>query len=158
MNNIFHELINKAHVIIYMDDIMIFSENLEEHRQMVKQVLAILCKHNLYLKPEKCEFEKERVEYLGLVVMEGKVEMDTVKVEGVSRWPTPRTKNELQQFLGFVNFYRWFIQDFTSIAKLLHSLTGKKPCTWDSEHMISPQKPKEAVTASPVLAFPADND
>ena len=91
MNNIFHELINKAHVIIYMDDIMIFSENLKEHRQMVKQVLAILCKHNLYLKHEKCESEKERVEYLGLVVIEGKVEMDAVKVEGVSRW---HPKNE----------------------------------------------------------------
>ena len=59
MNDIFCELINEGHVIVYMDDIMIFSENLEEHRWMVKQVLAIMHKHNWYLRPEKCEFEKE---------------------------------------------------------------------------------------------------
>ena len=105
MNNIFHELINQGHVSVYMDDIMICSENLEEHRWTVKHVLAILHKHNLYLKPKKCKFERESVECLGLVVSKGKVEMDPVKVEGVSKWLTPRTKNELQQFLGFVNFY-----------------------------------------------------
>ena len=105
MNDIFHELINEGHVIVYMDDIMIFSKDMEEHRRVVKQVLSILCKHNLYPKPEKCEFEKSKVEYLGLVVNEGMVEMDPVKVEGVSKWPVPTTKNELQQFLGFINFY-----------------------------------------------------
>ena len=158
MNNIFCELINKRHVIIYMDDIMIVSKNLEENRWTLKWVLAILCKHNLYLKPKKCEFERERVEYLGLVVSEGKVEMDAVKVERVSKWPTPRTKNKLQQFLGFVNFYWQFIWDFASIAKPLHALTGKKSWTWNSEHTTSFQKLKEAVTTSPVLAFPTDDD
>ena len=105
MNDIFHELINEGHLIVYMDDIMIFSKDMEEHRCVVKRVLSILQKHNLYLKPEKCEFEKNKVEYLGLVVSEGMVEMDPVKVEGVSKWPVPTMKNELQQFLGFINFY-----------------------------------------------------
>ena len=67
-------------------------------------------------------------------------------------------KNKLQQFLGFVNFNQWFIQDFASIAKLLHALTGKKSWTWDSEHATSFQKLKEAVTTSLVLAFPTDDD
>ena len=120
--------------------------------------MAILQKNNLYLKTEKCEFERERVEYLGMVVNEGKVEMDAVKVEGVSNWPTPRMKKELQQFLGFVNFYWWFIRDFASIAKPLHALTGKKLWTWDSEHATSFQKLKEAVTTSLVLTFPTDDD
>ena len=105
MNDIFHELTNEGHAIVYMDDIMIFSKDIEEHRHMVKRVLSILRKHNLYLKPEKCKFEKEKVEYLGLVVSEGMVEMDPIKVEGVSKWPASGTKTELQQFLGFINFY-----------------------------------------------------
>src|SRR3979490_2466667 len=99
MNEIFHELINEGCVSTYIDHIMIYSTDLEEHRSTVKHVLALLQEHDLYLKPEKCEFEKEKVEYLGLVVSEGKGEVDPVKVEGVSRWPVPKTKNELQQFL-----------------------------------------------------------
>ena len=73
MNDLFQELINDGHVIVYMDDIMVFSVDMKEHRDMVKCVLAILCQNNLYLKPKKCEFERERVEYLGLVVSKGKV-------------------------------------------------------------------------------------
>jgi hypothetical protein len=158
MNDIFRELINEGHVIVYMDDIMIFSKDMEEHRRVVKRVLSILHKHNLYLKPEKCEFEKEKVEYLGLVVSEGMVEMDPVKVEGVSKWPVPGTKSELQQFLGFINFYRRFVQNFASIAKPLHTLTGNKPWTWGPDQQTSFQTLKDAVTAAPTLAFPTDED
>src|SRR3979490_2352767 len=78
-------MINEGCISTYIDDIMIYSMDLEEHRSTVKHVLALLQEHDLYLKPEKCEFEKEKGEYLGLVVSEGKVEMDPVKVEGVSR-------------------------------------------------------------------------
>ena len=85
MNDLFRELINEGHVIVYMDDIMVFSADMEEHRDTVKHILAILHQNNLYLKPEKCEFEGKRVEYLGLVVSKGKVEMDAVKVEGVRK-------------------------------------------------------------------------
>src|SRR3979490_277660 len=92
MNEIFHELINEGCISTYIDNIMIYLMDLEEHRSTVKHVLALLQEHDLYLKPEKCEFEKEKVEYLGLVVSEGKVEMDPVKVEGVSRWPVPRQR------------------------------------------------------------------
>jgi len=105
VNDLFWELINEGHVIMYMDDIMVFSADMEEHRDTFKHVLAILCQNNPYLKLEKCKFERERVEYLGLVVSKGKVEMDAMKVEGVRKWLVPGTKNELQQFLGFINFY-----------------------------------------------------
>src|SRR3979490_3575358 len=158
MNEIFHELINKGCISTYIDNIMIYLTDLEEHRSTVKRVLALLQEHDLYLKPEKCEFEKEKVEYLGLVVSEGKVEMDPVKVEGVSRWPVPKTKNELQQFLGFVNFYRRFIQGFANIAKPLHELTGNKAWNWGPEQLKSFQALKAAVTAAPILAFPTDED
>ena len=79
---------------------MVFSTDMEEHRDMVKNALAILHQNNLHLKPEKCEFENRRVEYLALVVNKGTVEMDAVNVEGVRKWMVPGIKNKLHQFLS----------------------------------------------------------
>ena len=84
--------------------------------------------------------------------------MDAVKVEGVRKWLVPGTKNELQQFLGFINFYQRFIQHFGSIAKPLHSLTGKSVWVWRVEQQASFKTLKQAVTAAPVLVFPTDKD
>jgi len=92
------------------------------------------------------------------VVIKGKVEMDTVKVEGVRKWPVLGMKNELQHFLGFINFYWRFIQDFTSIAKPLHSLTGKSIWVWGLEQQASFETLKQAVTAAPVLIFSTEED
>ena len=90
MNSIFADLIASGKVAVYLDDILIFSSQLEEHRKVVREVLARLQKNDLYLRPEKCEFEQEQIEYLGLVIREGKVQMDPIKVAAVSNWPTPR--------------------------------------------------------------------
>jgi len=125
MNNIFIELIDDNVVIVYMDDILVFTETLEHHKEVIKKVLQILEENKLYLKAEKCEFEKEKIEYLGLIISQGKIEMDPVKVEGVSKWPEPENVKDVQSFLGFVNFYRRFIEDFADIAKPLHELTRK---------------------------------
>jgi hypothetical protein len=141
-----------------MDDIMIFSRTLEEHRRIVNEVLRILQENDLYLKPEKCEFEKSEVEYLGLVVGEGRISMDPVKVTGIAEWPEPHTKNELQQFLGFVNFYRRFIKDFAHIAKPLHTLTGDKPWKWEAEEKSAFSELKRVISTQPVLALPTDDD
>ena len=88
-----------------MDDIMIFSESLEQHRQVVHKVLCILRQHNLYPKAEKCEFEHDEVEYLRVIVGRGWISMDPVKVSRILEWPGPDCKSDLQQFLGFINFY-----------------------------------------------------
>lgn len=109
MNHIFQELINEGKVVVYIDDILIFTKTMEEHRQVVHRVLQLLQEHKLYLKPEKCKFHQTRVEFLGLVVSHNQVEMDPIKVAGVSKWPTPTKKKEVQSFLGFTNFYRRFI-------------------------------------------------
>jgi hypothetical protein len=98
---------------------------MEEHKRIVKRVLEILRKNHLYLKAEKYEFEKDRIEYLGLIISPGHIEMDPIKVEGVSKWPIPSNVKEVQSFVGFCNFYRRFIKDFADIAKLLHELTRK---------------------------------
>src|ERR1700676_5644827 len=83
MNELFRELIVEGHVRIYIDDILIFTKDLTEHRRIVTKVLQILSDHNLYLKPEKCDWETDYVEYLGLIVSQGSVAMDPLKVEAV---------------------------------------------------------------------------
>jgi len=96
MNDIFHDLISAGHVIIYMDDILIFTDDLTTHRLITCQVLQILLDNNLSLKLEKCAFEVEEVEYLGVIVCHGRVRMDPKKVEALTSWPTPRNKKDVQ--------------------------------------------------------------
>ena len=92
-------------VCIYLDNILIFTKTLLEHQNIMWRVLECLWEHKLYLKLEKKKFEQRRIEYLGVIVSEGQVEMDLVKVSGVAEWPTPQNKKEVQSFVGFVNFY-----------------------------------------------------
>jgi len=89
MNDIFRTLIAKGIVVVYLDDILIFTEMEEEHKQAVWRVLEVLAEHKLFLCLEKCEFHRKWIEYLGLVILQNKVEMDPVKVAGVHDWPTP---------------------------------------------------------------------
>src|SRR5262249_2455157 len=109
MNKILAEEIKEGHVIVYLDDILIFSTTLSHHHPLVHQVLQKLCHHKLYLKPEKCDFELDTVHYLGMVVGHSKVQMEQEKVKAIQDWPTPQKKWDLQSFLGFVNFYHKFI-------------------------------------------------
>jgi len=90
---------------------------------VVWRVLEILVEHKLFLCPEKCEFHQKQIEYLGLVISENKVMMDPVKVAEVCEWSTPESRTDVQVFIGFVNFYRRFIQDFSTIARPLFDLT-----------------------------------
>ena len=100
MNAIFRDEIASGDVIIYMDDILIATTGpLEQHKQRVTHVLTKLREHDLYLKPEKCQFHKKEVEYLGVLVGKGHVKMDPVKVQGIVDWPTPTTVTELRSFL-----------------------------------------------------------
>jgi len=84
MNHLFRGLISKGKVVIYMDDILIFTATIEEHRQIVQEVLQILAQNKLYLKPEKCDFEQTEIEYLGLRIAYDKIMMDPIKVQGVA--------------------------------------------------------------------------
>ena len=116
---------------VYMDDILVYTHMIEHHREVVTRVLDILRKHRLYLKAEKCTFESSTVEYLGLVLLEGWVEMVPIKIAGVRDWPTPKNITEVQSFVGFVNFYCRFIPEFSHVASPLHCLTKKaEPWQW----------------------------
>lgn len=157
MNDIFIELIDDQVVITYLDDILIFTETLEQHREVVSKVLGILQRHKLYLKAEKCEFEKEKIEYLGLIISQNRIEMDPVKIEGVAKWPVPKDVHDVQSFVGFANFYRRFIQDFADIARPLHDLTRKDTAwTWSDKEQDAFETLKKKITSSPVLIFPDD--
>ena len=125
MNKIFQDLIMEGHVCVYLDDILIFTETLEEHQRLMQIILERLCHHKLYLCPEKCEFEKTKIEYLGLIVSQGRAEMDPMKVAKVTNWPIPSNRKEVQSFLGFANFYRRFIKGFSEHACPLFELDRK---------------------------------
>ncbi|PPQ84232.1 hypothetical protein CVT26_013080, partial [Gymnopilus dilepis] len=113
MNDLFRELLLTGHVIIYMDDILIFSDDLTTHCILTRQVLKVLEDNKLYLKPEKCVFEALEVKYLGVIVSHGCLKMDPKKVDAVSNWPKPHNKKDVQQFLEFVNF-----QYFTALHRI----------------------------------------
>ena len=142
-------------VCIYLDDILMFTKTLSEHWNIVRRVLEHLREHKLYLKLEKCKFERRRIEYLGVIVLEGQVEMDPVKVSGVAEWPTPQNKKEVQSFVGFVNFYQRFIKDFSHHARALFDLTKKDiRWKWEEPEQAAFNKLKELITSAPVLIFP----
>jgi hypothetical protein len=93
INEILQNLITEGVVSMYLNDILIFTNSLEEHHQITHLVLDCMCKHKLYLRQEKCKFEKTRIEYLGIIISHNKVEMDPVKIAGVADWPTPSNKS-----------------------------------------------------------------
>lgn len=155
MNTILKDLIDSGKVVVYMDDILIFTETLEEHRELVCQVLKRLRDHDLYAKPEKCVFEAESIEFLGLIISHNALRMDPVKVAGVVQWPTPRHVKDVQSFLGFGNFYRRFIEGFSKLARPLFDLTKKdQPWVWSPECQTAFEALKDAFTSSPVLIMP----
>jgi hypothetical protein len=114
--------------------------------------------HKLYLRPEKCKFEKTRIEYLGVIISHNKVEMDPVKFAGVADWPIPSNKKEVQSFVSFVNFYRHFIPGFSHHVHALFDLTMKEiRFIWGLPQEDSFMKLKELVTSAPVLVLPNDD-
>jgi hypothetical protein len=158
MNEIFQDLITEGIISIYLDDILIFTNSLEEHHQITCLVLDRMCEHKLYLRPEKCEFEKTKIEYLSIIISHNKVEMDPVKIVGVPDWPMPSNKKEVQSFVGFVNFYQHFIPGFSHHACALFDLTMKDVrFIWGLPQEDFFMKLKELATSAPVLVLPNDN-
>ncbi len=125
INDVFRDMLNRW-VIVYMDDILVYSDSLEMHISHVRAVLQRLISHQLYAKAEKCEFHQTSTTFLGYVVSPEGVAMDDHKVQAVLNWPKPMTVKEMQRFLGFANFYRRFIRDFSSIAAPLTSMTKRR--------------------------------
>ena len=155
MNGIFKDMIDEGWMVIYMDDILIFSDDIDTHRQRTLRVLQRLQENDLFLKPEKCTFEAKEVEYLGMIVRENQIAMDPVKVKGVLEWPEPTNVKGVRSFLGFGNFYRRFISHFSDIARPLNELTQKnRPWNWTPECQKAFDTLKQQFASAPVLAMP----
>jgi len=138
-------------VIVYIDDILIFTKTKEGHDEIVEEVLHRLCANDLFLKPEKCFFKQQEIEFLGLIIGPNGVEMDPSKVEGITNWPTPTKVKEVQLFLGLANFYHRFVKDFSKIAAPLHNLTRKdQKWEWDAVHQKAFDELKARFTKKPV--------
>src|SRR5882724_4981729 len=146
-------------VVIYLDDILIFSNSLEEHQVHVQRVLERLREYDLHLKPEKCLFHTQKIEFLGFMVTPTGISMDMAKTDAVSDWPTLTNLKAVQAFLGFANFYHRFIVGFSDIVIPLIHLTRKDtPLTWGPNHTEAFETLKTAFTQAPILAhFNPDN-
>ena len=125
MNTILQPVILEGHVQVYIDDILVYTQTKEECQAHIRWVLQILKENRLFLKLEKCEFEKDHMDYLGVVVSANRVVMDPVKVKAIKDWPMPQKLVEVQEFIGFLNFYQRFFEGFSWIARPLHNLTKK---------------------------------
>ena len=106
MDSLFRNLINQGKIVVYMDNVLIFSKTLEEHVSIVKEVLEILNNNKLSIQTKKCRFHQTKIEYLGTIISKDRIEVDPVKIKGISDWSKPRDKHKVRQFLGFCNFYR----------------------------------------------------
>jgi hypothetical protein len=152
MNDIFHDLLDIC-VIVYLDDILIYSADEESHKKQVRIVLERLRKHELHARPDKSFFHKDSVEYLGVIVSPKGISMDPAKVETILQWPEPQTVKEVQAFLGFANFYHRFIDNYSGITKPLNTLTRKdQPYLWTEKCQDVFDLLKRAFTEAPVLA------
>ena len=142
-------------VVVYLNNILIFTETIEQHHEVTQQVLKLLEENKLFLKPDKCEFEKTKVEYLRVVILHNSVEMDLVKVAGVTEWPVLTSKKEVQSFLGFTNFYQMFIQDFSHHAWPLFDLTKSDvKWHWPPEGQMAFDTLKGLITSALILMSP----
>ena len=142
-------------VYVYLDDILIYSPDLETHKDHVNQVLKRLLGNELYGKAEKSVFHADTVSFLGFIVAPGRVQMDPTKVSAVADWPTPDSRKKVQQFLGFANFYRRFVRGFSAIAAPLHALTSPQvQFRWSPEADKAFQTLKQRFTSAPILTMP----
>ena len=155
MNMIFQDLIIARKIMVYMDDILIFSKSMAEHILIINQVLQILRDNDLYLKPEKCKFYKDKLNYLRFTISKDHITMEDSKVNAIRDWPIPCTICDIWSFLGTGNFYRRFIKNFSLIARPLHNLTKKdKKWNWTKECQDAFERLKQIFTSRPILIYP----
>jgi reverse transcriptase-like protein/integrase-like protein/aspartyl protease/chromodomain-containing protein len=161
MNNVLGKFIDKF-VVVYLDDILIYSKTKDEHLSHVKLVFEALRLNKLYAKESKCEFMKSMVKFVGFIVSEHGLEVDSVKVQAVKEWPVPKSIKDCRSFLGFVSYYRKFIQNHSEIVAPISDLTktvnginsGCGKFIWTLEAQTAFEKMKTALCSAPVLVLP----
>ena len=148
-----------SQVLIYLDDIIVFSSTFEEHLQRLERVFTRLRQHGLKLKPSKCHFGQSEVHYLGHIISEKGIATDPEKVQAVKMWPVPRSKREVRGFLGLTGYYRRFVRDYAKIANPLFGLIGGKrgvkdpPFVWTKDCQTAFDVLTKKLTSAPILAY-----
>jgi len=139
-------------VVVYLNDILIYSDDITQHQEHVKEVLKRLQKAGLYAKAEKCEFHLDSVEYLGYVLSPSGLTMSDAKVKTIQEWLEPKKVKDIQSFLGFANFYRYFIFNYSDIVIPLTRLT-RKDASWNFDENCRKAFNilKQAFTSAPIL-------
>ncbi|KAL5580072.1 hypothetical protein UlMin_012514, partial [Ulmus minor] len=156
MNRVFRAYLDKF-VIVFIDDILIYSRSREEHAEQLRTVLSTLSEHRLYAKFSKCEFWLDRVQFLGHVVSRDGISVDPAKIDAVSKWPVPTNVTEIRSFLGLAGYYRRFVEGFSTLAAPLTALTKKdRRYEWTDKCERSFQELKKRLTSAPILVLPTD--
>ena len=154
MNKVFMDDLDKF-VVVFIDDILVYSSTTEEHEHHLRTVLERLAQHQLYAKFSKCEFWLQKVAFLGHVLSAEGVAVDPAKIEAMKEWEQPRNVTEIRSFLGLAGYYRRFIENFSKIARPMTNLLKKtKEFEWTPECERSFQELKQKLTTTPVLALP----
>ncbi|GJX41673.1 putative nucleotidyltransferase, ribonuclease H [Tanacetum coccineum] len=154
MNRVCKPYLDKF-VIVFIDDILIYSKNKKEHEEHLKAILELLKKEELYAKFSKCEFWIPKVQFLGHVIDSQGIHVDPAKIESIKDWASPKTPTEIRQFLGLAGYYRRFIEGFSKIAKPMTKLTQKKVAfEWGDKQEAAFQTLKNKLCSAPVLALP----
>jgi hypothetical protein len=157
MNGVFREYLDKF-VIVFLDDILIYSKSEEEHEEHLRMVLKVLREHKLYAKLSKCIFYQKKIHYLGHIISADGIAVDPEKIEAIKGWPTPRNVTEVRSFMGLVGYYRRFIKGFSKIASPITSLQKKGvKFEWTPKCEESFQQLKNILTSAPILKI-ADPD
>ena len=151
MNSIFNKYLDQF-VLIFMNDILIYSKMEEEHQQHLRIVLQTLRDHQLYAKFEKCVFFKKEIQYLGHVISEDEIAVDPQKIKTISDWPVPKDVADIRSFMGLAGYYRQFIQGFSKIAYPITSLQKKGvKFVWSLKFQESFENLKILLTMAPIL-------
>lgn len=154
MNEVLRDYLDNF-VVVYLDDIVIYSKSMEDHVDHLTRVFQRLREHQLYAKLEKCSFAQERIKFLGHIIENGHVRMDDDKVRAIQEWEAPKNVHELRSFLGLANYYRRFVRGYSEKALALTDLLKKeKKWDWSAECQLAFNELKQAVSTSPVLALP----
>ncbi|CAI7810412.1 unnamed protein product [Closterium sp. NIES-53] len=154
MNHILWPLLDE-NVVVYLDDILIYSKNMKEHVEHLRKVFEILRKNKFYVKLSKSDFTLKKVQFLGHMVSAEGVHVDPRKIEAVKKWKVPENMKELQQFLGFTNHYNRFVPQYAKIEAPLTDLLKKDaPFKWDTPHQQAMEQLQTALTTAPVLILP----
>ncbi|XP_012859014.1 PREDICTED: uncharacterized protein LOC105978142 [Erythranthe guttata] len=154
MNKIFHPYLDQF-VVVYFDDIVIYSDTMEEHVNHLRTVFQVLRENEIFVKKEKCEFAKEEVQFLGHIIGHGRLQMDGAKIKAITEWEPPTKVTKLRSFLGLINYYRRFIKGYSARAAPLTDLLKKnKTWEWPDSCQRAFEDLKAAVSQEPVLALP----